>query len=158
VFLFVGAYLQVRPSSDILLPSLHFTRHCGQPQFTRHREQSLFTRHCERSEAIYPRTSRQDCRALRARNDIFQYVIARSSFYSSSRGRRPWRSNRLPRFARNDNVPYSEMIPLLTAVITACVRALASSLRRMEVTWFLMVCSLMSSWTAICLLSWPLAM
>ena len=42
-----------------------------------------------------------------------------------------------------------EIMPLLTATTTASVRALAFSLRSMEVTWFLIDRSLMSSSPAI---------
>jgi hypothetical protein len=54
--------------------------------------------------------------------------------------------------------PYRQLIlikPCLMATTTASVRAFALSLRRIEVTWFLIVCSLMPSSAAICLLRNP---
>ena len=41
--------------------------------------------------------------------------------------------------------------PFLIAITTACVRALALSFRRIDVMWFLIVCSVTSSLSAICL-------
>ena len=45
--------------------------------------------------------------------------------------------------------------PCLRAKTTASVRALAFSFLRIEVTWFLIVCSLMPNSTAICLFKYP---
>jgi hypothetical protein len=48
--------------------------------------------------------------------------------------------------------------PFLMAMTTACVRALAFSFRSMDVMWFLIVCSVTSSLSAICLFRRPSAM